>query len=278
MTILESLKLAAEYLEKKNIESSRLNAELMLANILDCSRTELYIHFDKPLRIEEQNKFKSFLIRRSTNEPLQYILGETEFFGLKFRVNRNVLIPRPETEILVQAVIENYHNESFEILDIGTGSGNIGISIAKYLPKAHITCIDISEEALLIAEDNAKYNQVSNIEFMKMDILKQYPQNKKYGIIISNPPYVSIEEKQNLQKEVKEYEPLIALFVDDELKYYMRIVEISKIIMASGGKLYFEVGMNQSEKIKQILSTNNFKNILIQNDLAGIERVICGEN
>ena len=198
LTVLESIKLSTEYLQKKGIESPRINAELLLANILNCKRLDLYLKFDQPLKEGEINLYREFISRRGKFEPLQYITGTVEFFGLEFKVNKSVLIPRPETEILVETIIDSAEKkENIDILDIGTGSGNIAIAVAKNLPNSKICAIDNNSEALQIAKDNAKLNSVEDrIEFMNDSILNGIIRSaKKYDIIVSNPPYVSIQEK-----------------------------------------------------------------------------------
>ena len=172
ITVLEAIKLSTDYLEKKSVESPRANAEILLAEVLNCKRLELYLSFDKPLKEDELNRYREFIRKRGLRIPLQYIIGYVEFFGLKLTVNANVLIPRPETELLVEKIVNDYSNsESIRILDIGSGSGNISIAISKNIKNSNVLGIDISEKALEVAKQNAKNNLVQdNIEFMKFDI------------------------------------------------------------------------------------------------------------
>jgi release factor glutamine methyltransferase len=281
LTVLESIKLSTEYLHKKGVESPRINAELLLANILNCKRLDLYLKFDQPLKEEEINLYRRFISRRGKFEPLQYITGSVEFFGLEFKVNRSVLIPRPETEILVETIIDSAEKEkNIDILDIGTGSGNIAVSIAKKLPNVKISAIDISSEALLVAEENAKLNSVEDrIDFMNDSILNGLIYSaKKYDIIVSNPPYISADEFQNLQPELKVYEPRTALTDErDGFSFFRIISSKTKNILKEKGKLFFEVGKDQYKKVENILLENDFQNVTVKKDYLNIERVVYGE-
>ena len=281
LTVLESIKLSTEYLQKKGIESPRINAELLLVNILKCKRLDLYLKFDQPLKDEEINLYREFINRRGKFEPLQYITGFVEFFGLEFKVNRSVLIPRPETEILVETIIDSAEKEeNINILDIGTGSGNIAISVAKNLTNSKVSAIDNSAEALLVAEENAKLNSVEDkIEFLNDSILNGIIHSaKKYDIVVSNPPYISIEEFQNLQPELKFYEPRTALTDEGDGFSFFRIISSkTKNILKEKGKLFFEVGKDQHKQVENILLENDFRNVTVKKDYLNIERVVYGE-
>ncbi len=280
LTVLESIKLSTEYLEKKGIESPRINAELLLAHILKCKRLDLYLTFDRPLSEEEVTLYRSFLKRRGDYEPLQYIVGSVEFYGLPFYVNSSVLIPRQETEILVEEIIEqNKNNPGIKILDIGTGSGNIAISLAKNLPGSEVVGTDISKDALNIAGENSILNCTENqVRFIENDILGSYPEEKSFDVIVSNPPYVSVKDFEKLRPELKVYEPRQALTDNgDGLIYYKEISVRAKELLRRGGRLYFETGEGQSAAVKKILEENNFSSIRVKNDYLDIERVISGE-
>ena len=202
LTVLDALKKTTEYLEKKGIESARVNAEIMLAYILKCKRLQLYLSFDRPLNENEKNLYREFLQRRVNHETVQYITGIVGFYGLEFQVNKSVLIPRPETEILVETIIENTNeNEETNILDIGTGSGNIAITLAKHLPNSKITAIDKSKDALKIAVKNSELNNVKEqINFIENDILNnQNLFDNVFDLVVSNPPYISKKEYNNLE-------------------------------------------------------------------------------
>jgi len=301
LTVLESLQLSTDFLDKKGIESPRLNAELLLSEILKCKRLDLYLKFDQPLKENEINIYREWIARRGKFEPLQYITGSVEFYGLSFKVSPDVLIPRPETEILVETVINMMNNKSsvipneernlkgfsttltdrnnkIKILDIGTGSGNIPIALVKNLNDAEITAVDVSEKALLIAKENAVANGVEEkIHFITADV-KDYASGFQFDIIISNPPYVSKEEYPNLQKEITNYEPMVAVTdSNDGLDFYRTITERAKILLKSNGKIFLEVGKDQSKIVADILEKNNFINIYFVKDYQQIDRVVVGE-
>jgi release factor glutamine methyltransferase len=281
LTVLESIKLSTEYLQKKGIESPRINAELLLAEILRCRRLDLYLKFDQPLKEEEINRYREFIARRGKFEPLQYITGSVEFYGLEFKVNSSVLIPRPETEILVETIIDSAVKEqNIDILDIGTGSGNIAVSIAKNLPNSKIYAIDNSLKALQTAKENAILNSVDDrIEFINDSILNGTIYSaKKYDIVASNPPYVSVEEFQNLRPELKVYEPRSALTDEGDGYLFFRLISSkTKNILKEKGRLFFEVGKDQHKQVENILLENDFHNIKVKKDYLNIERVVYGE-
>ena len=279
ITVLESINRSSEYLKNKGIESPRINAELLLAYILDCKRLNLYLAFDRPLSEEELEKYRSLLKRRVKFEPLQYIIGRVEFYGMDFIVNPSVLIPRQETEILVETIIEQYKDfEAVNILDIGTGSGNIAISLAKNL-NSYITAVDISDDALKTANENALLNSISNkINFIKKDFLIDDINMHDFDVVVSNPPYVSIEEYETLQPELKVYEPKVALTdFNSGFQFYEAISERSNQLLKNGGKLFFEIGRGQFPEVRKIMEKYNYQNITIFNDYMNIERVISGE-
>ena len=281
LTVLDLINLSTEYLVKKEIESPRVNAELLLAHTLKCKRLDLYLSYDRPLSEDEVSIYREFIKRRSRSEPLQYIIGKVEFYGLEFLVNPSVLIPRPETEILVEAILNSVNkNDRIKILDIGVGSGNISVSLAKHLPNSEITATDLSLPAIETAKENAKLNNVlERINFTKQDINVESFSEEKFDIVVSNPPYISKEEFPNLKDELKVYEPKNALtdFLDG-LNYFRIISKKSKSILNKNGKLYFEVGQGQAEDVKKILSENNFSDISFVKDYLKIDRVVSGIN
>ncbi|PIQ07755.1 MAG: protein-(glutamine-N5) methyltransferase, release factor-specific [Ignavibacteriales bacterium CG18_big_fil_WC_8_21_14_2_50_31_20] len=283
LTVLESLKLSTTFLENKGIESARMNAELLLSHILECKRLDLYLRFDQPLKPNETNIYREYISRRGNFEPFQYIVGEVEFYGLKFFVDKNVLIPRQETEILIETILENTSKTNeLKILDIGSGSGNIPISLAVNLPLSKVISIDISAEAISVAEKNRELHDLkSRIGFIKADILinnlEKY--NNTLDIIVSNPPYVNKDEFSTLQKEILNFEPEIAVTdFSDGLTFYKVISEKSKSLLKENGMLFFEVGQGQAEDVQSIMMKNGFKNIEIIKDLDRIERVVVGTN
>jgi release factor glutamine methyltransferase len=282
LTVLQSINLSTEFLKNKGIESPRQNAELLLAKILKCKKLDLYLSFDKPLKDEEVDSYREFIRRRSQFEPLQYIVGSVEFYGLELKVNPSVLIPRPETEILVETIIENHKDkENLKILDIGTGSGNISIALAKHLNNCEITAIDINEDAIKTAGANASFNKVEGqIHFIKKDILNGNKiSDEKFDIIVSNPPYIALNEFPSLQPELKEFEPKSALTdFSDGLKFYEKIVKDARnILLKPNGHLYFELGKDQHSKVEEFFKQNKFSCVKQVNDYQNIERVIYGE-
>ena len=279
--VLEAIKLSADYLQKYNIDSPRLNAELLLAEILNCKRFDLYLTYDKPLSNDEIIKYREFLKRRSNREPLQYIVGHLEFYGYKYFVNPSVLIPRPETELLVESVLKCYTvNDEIRIMDIGVGSGNISISLLKNLPCSSVVGIDVSDEALPVAYKNAVENHVSDkLELIKFDILQDdYKTLGKFDLIISNPPYISQEDFNNLEPELKVYEPAISLTdYANGYSFYKRIIDISEGLLNPQGKLFFEIGKGQHEIVKGMMLQNGFKGITVVKDYSQTDRIIYGE-
>jgi release factor glutamine methyltransferase len=280
LTVLESLNLSTDYLQKHGIESPRINAELLLSSILNCKRLDLYLAFDKPLSDDEQEKYRNFLKRRAKFEPLQYITGSVEFYGIEIKVNPSVLIPRAETEILIDTVIEQVKTEEeINILDIGCGSGNISIALAVNIPNCKVFGTDISKDALKISMENAEVNGVKNkTEFHQKDILTaDFSDFPKMNIIVSNPPYVSEEKFTTLQNEIKYFEPNFAVTdFSDGYKFYKAISERVKQLLKPGGKIFFELSENQHIKVKEIMEANGMRDIKIKKDYLNIERVIYG--
>ena len=279
LTVLEAIKLSTEFLDKKGISEARVNAELLLAEILNCKRLQLYLSFDRPLSNEETDIYREHLARRAKYEPLQYITGNVEFMGSKFYVTKDVLIPRPETEIMVEHIIEEYKNETnLKICDVGTGSGNIAVSLSKNLVEAQILALDKSEEAVALAKQNAFLNDVSSkIQFRVEDIFNFSPDDE-FDLIVSNPPYVDEAQYSSLQEEIIKYEPKMAVSdSDDGYSFYKRISAFAETHLKKKGKLFFEVGIGQSQKVKIILEEKNFSGIKVIKDYSGIDRVISGE-
>lgn len=279
LTVLEAVQLSTGYLEEKGIESPRLNAELLLANILNCKRLDLYLMFERPLSDVEIQTYREYIARRGKFEPLQYILGEVEFYGLKLKVSKDVLVPRPETELLVEEAIKlSSDNNVKSIIDIGSGSGNIAISLAKNLNGVKVTSIDMSNHAIKVAEANAEFNGVNDkIDFIVFGI-EEYQSNQQFDLIVSNPPYVSERDYSSLQKEILEYEPIESVTdKSDGYKFYKLISQRSNDLLKNGGYLLFEMAEGQSKKIKSILEQNNFIDIKIIKDYQNIDRVIIGK-
>lgn len=247
---------------------------------LNLSRIDIALDRDQLVSEANVGKIEKVLARLKTFEPIQYILGETEFFGLPFKVTSKTLIPRPETEELVQWILDEvlyFKNkpELLEILDIGTGSGCIAISLAKHLPDANVSALDISEEALRIAKENAEANEVS-ISFFESDILACESLPEGYDFIVSNPPYVRELEKHFMEANVLVHEPEIALFVEDAdpLLFYRKIADLAKVSLKPNGALFFEINEYLGEDMVSLLEDMGFKQIEIRKDIYGKDRML----
>ena len=243
-------------------EMDELNSifNLLAEDYLKIPRSKILLADEIDLNKSNQNLFFSALERLKNHEPIQYVLGKTTFMDLEFKVNSSVLIPRSETEELVRLMLEE-DLDGKEILDIGTGSGCIAISLADNLPNAKVSALDISNDALEVAKENARLNNV-NIEFINADIF-EYQSNKKYDVIVSNPPYVLESEKLLMKKNVLGFEPELALFVEDNnaLKYYDSILKFGMRSMKKMGYLFFEINANLCSELQNICLTNNYINL-----------------
>ena len=252
---------------------------LLLEKITGFSRTQLLVNKSTVFSPEQRKQLTSLVEKLKKNIPIQYLLGETEFCGLIFFVNESVLIPRPETEELVEWIKnDNKNMSSLHILDIGTGSGCIAIALKHEFPFAKVAAFDISEAALNTAKKNAKHSNV-NIDFEKINVLDSNNYSTKWDIIVSNPPYIPEKEKINLQKNVLCYEPTVALFVPDEtpLLFYEKIARFARNHLNDGGKLYFEIHFDSGKAILDLLQSLNFKNVELRKDIAGNDRMIKAE-
>lgn len=248
---------------------------LLAENFLGIKKVEVSMQLHRVLTIEETKLFDAALSALQKEQPIQYIIGETYFYGLPIKVNNSTLIPRPETEELVDWIIEEKRYNSPEIIDIGTGTGCIAISLAKHIKNANLTAIDISKEALKIAKKNARLNN-SFVEFIQTDILQVSRLPKFYDVIVSNPPYVRNSEKQFIQKNVLSYEPHNALFVSDNdpLVFYNKIADIALKNLNTNGMLFFEINEAFGEKLVTLLMKKGFKNICLKKDVFGKDRMI----
>ncbi len=270
--IVEAIKLSADYLEKKGVESGRLNVELALCKILDCERVDLYANFDKPLTDQELDRLRKFLKKRAERIPLQYLLGSARFYGMEFAVNSSVISPRPETEILAEKAIEIAKNRNFrKILEIGTGSGCLTAALAANLPEAEILSVDSSPEALELAASNLKRLGLTKVRLKLLDILKR-DFDGRYDMIVSNPPYISKNNFLKLEPEVNRYEPRAALTDEaDGLTFYRRFAELLDGSPEVGGVAAFEIDSDQADRIKEIFRLA--ESITILKDYSGHDRV-----
>jgi release factor glutamine methyltransferase len=245
--------------------------------VLQKSRVQIYLDYERPLTENELENIRSLLRRRSKLEPLQYILGETEFYGLTFKVNPAVLIPRPETEELVDWILKSKLPESPVIFDVGTGSGCIPISLKKNIPNAKVITCDISQKSLEVAKENAKLNQVE-VDFIHQNFLEfQKPdQFPMLDVLVSNPPYVTDSEKTRMQKNVLDHEPTTALFVPDHdpLKFYKALVEFSNSYLKEEGLIFWEINECFGKECVLLLKENGYLNVELRKDLSGKYRMV----
>ena len=280
--IVDVLKWSRDYLKGKQIESPQIEAEWILREVLNLNRLEIYLKYERPLSPAELARIRALLLKRASGQPIQYVLGSAEFMGLKLRVTPDVLIPRPETELLVEKTLELCRNRvTARILDIGTGSGCIAIALAHFLPECQVVAIDVSATALQIARENAAIHNVANrIDFQELDILHSPELSMgQFDIIVSNPPYVSGDYYVNLPKLVKEHEPEIALNPGtDGLLFYRRIKELASEIAIPGGAVVLEIGGDyQATAVAELFSESAFDSVAIVKDYSGQSRVIIAE-
>ncbi len=277
-TVLSMLEWATGYFEDKEVRNPRLSIEWLLAHVLEKKRLDLYLIFDKPLSIDELNKIRPLVKRRATHEPLQYITGETEFFGFPFSVKPGVLIPRQETEQLVELVLNTAKKTNNQrVLDIGTGSGCIPITLKKINADWNVSAIDISEDALEIAIENAQLNE-TEIDFSLNDVFN--PNFKalqpEYDIIVSNPPYVLDSERETLDLEVKNYEPSLALFTQSTQKIYGAIEQFARKLLNQNGFLALEINERFGTETERIFSEKNW-NVSILKDYSQKDRFVLAK-
>jgi len=284
MTVLELLNGSTNYLKGHQIENPRLNAELLLARSLNLSREELYIHLHGSLKEREKEALEKLVQRRISGEPLQYILEHQEFWSIDFKVDPRVLIPRPETELLVEQSLLILSENSFKrvpsVLEIGTGSGAIAIALAKEVKIIFLIATDISQDALVLAKENAKSAGVQHqIKFVNGDLfgpLRPSKERKLFDLILSNPPYIIRPEIGSLAKEVRDYEPIIALDGgEDGLEFYRRLIAQAPFYLREGGWLLLEIGQGQSLRVSKLMEEGgHFLNPECIPDLSGVERVV----
>lgn len=275
MTVSEAVKLGKERLFRAGIEGAVLDCELLLCEAAGLSRIEIITKNDCCLKTREEELFFEYIKRREKKEPIAYITGSKEFMGLNFRLSRETLIPRPDTEILVEEVIKMSRERGFKsIADIGTGSGAIAVSAAKYVKDITVDAVDISEGAVEMARINAELNFVSErVNFFVGDLFEPV-KGKKYDAVVSNPPYIETNEIARLGENVKDFEPLRALDGgEDGLKFYGKIA--SADMLNNAGMIFFEIGCKQADSVSLILNENGFSQIKVLKDLSGLDRVVC---
>ena len=273
MTVLEVLQATTAYLKKRNVENPRLNAEHLMAHALGRKRIELYLDFERALTETELAPLRGLVKRRSEGEPLQHLLGTVEFCGLTFLCDKRALVPRPETEQLVELVESRIENRELRIADVGTGSGVIALSLAAEFPEARILAVDVSDDALAIAQENAiRLDLSSRVEFLKSRLLETI--EGAFDLIVANLPYISTQDRHTLSREVL-HDPEIALFAGargDEL--VRELIDQAPTRLRPGGMLALEIGLGQSEALFSVLTEKNYRDICSKNDYNGVTRFL----
>lgn len=273
--IIEIIKWGEEYFKLKGFENPKQEIEWLLCDLLQLKRIDLYLKFEDIINKSKLKKLKSWIKRRIQREPLQYITGKVEFYGLKFISTPQALIPRPETERLVDITLNSLKKiPEPKILEIGTGSGCVSIAVSNKKPRANILSLDISKNALELAEINAKSNNCKNINFLEMDFLSEIPDDK-FDILISNPPYIPQKEIENIMPEVKNYEPRIALTDFEEgLNFYFRIAKVGRTLIPNG-IIILEVGLgNHPQKVFSLFKEAGFDQLELIKDYNNNERIL----
>ena len=275
MTVLEVLQSTTGYFQKRNIDSPRLNAEHLLAHVLIRKRMELYLDFERQLRESELAPLRELVKRRGTGEPLQHLLGTVEFCGRSFRCDKRALVPRPETEQLIELLITHFKSEIADsrMIDVGTGSGIIALTLAAEFPKAEIVAADISEDALMLARENAeRLGLTDRVHFLQSNLLESVQTH--FNLIVANLPYVSTEDRHNLSREVL-HDPEVALFAGargDEL--VRQLIGQASSWLRPGGMLAMEIGIGQSEALVAALAEKNYRDISTEKDYSGVIRFL----
>jgi release factor glutamine methyltransferase len=279
VTVLEAIQKSTEFLAKKGVDSPRLQTELLLAHLLKMPRMKLYLNFERALTTTETDALREFIRRRSQREPLQHITGSTSFCGYEIAVSRHVLVPRPETELLAELgwqFLSTINSQPSTCLDFCTGSGCIAIALAAKSPDAKIVATDISPGALALARENAARNNVAErIEFLQGDRFKSLPDDARFDLILSNPPYIPSTEIATLQPEVRNFDPRIALDGGaDGLEFYRLIAAQAKALLKPNGKIMVEFGDGQAEAIRKIFETEKWIVEAVKEDYSHRARII----
>jgi len=270
---LEVIQKTVPYFEKAGIESPRLTIELLLAHVLKKKRLQIYLEFEREVDEATLEILRGLVKRRVAGEPLQYVTGEAEFCGLKLAVDRRVLIPRPETELLVEVVAAR---QPATVVDVGTGSGCIALALAQRLPAAEVTAVDVSADALAAAKANAsRYDFKNFTRLLQSDLLSIFPDSFTVDAIVSNPPYIASGELAQLPREVKDFEPAQALFAGvDGLEVIRRLVLEAKRFLSPTGFVALEIGAGQCAAVTQLFESAGYQVAQVEKDLQGHERVI----
>ncbi|TDO95072.1 release factor glutamine methyltransferase [Halanaerobium saccharolyticum] len=279
MNIKELLKRSDQFLAERGIESSRLDAEVLMADLLDMERINLYVKYDYPLKSSEVDRYREMIKKRAQRVPAAYITEKKEFMSLEFEIKEGVLIPRPETENLVETVIEYCRQnelQSPQIIDVGTGSGAIAVSLAHYLTEAKVVGVDLDPQALKVARRNMEKHELSErMSILKSDLLAEFIKReiKEIDIIVSNPPYISEAEMEELSPEVKK-EPQTALKAGaDGLDYYRRLIPEAEKVLKNGGKIFLEIGYQQAEAVSNLFG-KSWSQVEVKKDYAENDRIV----
>lgn len=275
MTIKDIINYGKDFLKSNEIDDYETIVKIIVEYTFKISKAQLILHYEDEVDKLAVFDYKSYLKKIVNGVPVQYITNKQEFMGLRFYVDENVLIPQPDTEILVEEVINMYKDKECKILDLCTGSGAIGISLAKYISKSYVTISDISEKAIQIAKLNSEVSQVhKKMEYYESDLFENL-EKKKYDVIVSNPPYIETSTIEALDKQVK-HEPHIALDGGvDGLKFYREIIKNAPDYLVDGGMLFLEIGYNQKKSVMKLLEENkNYGNIYSKKDLGGNDRIV----
>jgi len=277
MNIIELINIGSNLLKEKNIQSHILDSEILLSKTLNKSREDILINLDEKINEKDIFKYKNYIDRRIKNEPIAYILEEKEFWSKKFKVNKNTLIPRPETELLINKLSEIFKEKKISILDIGTGSGCIILSLLDELKSSTGIGIDISKEAVSIAKINGlRLNLLNRVKFLNKSVSSIF--NKKFDLIVSNPPYIESKDMKNLSEDIRRYEPRLALDGgNDGLDLIKKVIYKSKSILKTKGTLALEIGNEQIKKVSKILFDNNFRIKHVINDYKNNVRCVIAE-
>lgn len=283
--VVELLKTTTAFFVTKKVDEPRISAELLLGHVLGKSRLELYLHHNRPVYQDELDRFRRLCRQRIEGRPVQYLTGEQYFYGFQFSVDERVLIPRPETELLVEQVLDvlgmtgRGGSRKAKILDIGTGSGCIAVTLAKLSPELTVSAIDCSLEALEVARINVlKHGVESQVSCIHADLFDEFFATRlpetSYDLIVSNPPYIPVCEWEGLQREVKQYEPKIALTTPQGVECYHAIAAQAAKLLVPGGRLCFELHADAAAVVSELLEANGFGGITVTKDYSGLDRIL----
>lgn len=276
ITVLEVVQKTTDFLASKGVESARLNAELLIGHALGLKRMQLYLQFERVLVEAELEKIRPLVKRRSLREPLQYIIGETEWAGVRLKVDRRALIPRPETEMLVELVIERLVEPPLRILDLGTGTGAIALALAKRYEGAAVTAVDASVDALALAAENARLLGLNDrVRFMKSSWYDALTVDESYDVIVSNPPYLTADETAAAEPEIRTHEPVSALTAADQGLADLRVIIAGAVrFLTPGGLLALETGIAQHAELARLLTAAGFVSVESKRDLTDRDRFV----